>query len=341
MTASDTHDPLKFSKSEPYFHLLAWAIVLFYPYIKYFERHGGYPMPFLHELNSLAFKMIISYLMYLWILPRQSVKKAIPLAILSLLATTFAFQHMDDLFHEPHGQYWNHYIANLLTLCSFSMVFFALHTFKRVHQKQLQINLLKQEKQEAELQALKSKVDPHFLFNTLTMIYANALKKDDKTPGLIMKLSDGFRYVLHEGKKEYVTLKQELQHLDDYVNLQQERLAEKVSVQFEASFEDEEQVIVPLLLTGFVENAFKYTSILKGDGHLIAIKVHQKGSIFQFKCVNPYKVDAMNDTAPEWKESGIGLMNARKRLELHYPGEHQLDISSADGLFSVTLAISL
>ena len=121
------------------------------------------------------------------------------------------------------------------------------------------------------------------------MIYVNALKKDDKTPDLILKLSDSFRYLLHEGQKTEVPVQQEILHLKDYINLQQERLLRKVKVDFTAKIDSETTFIAPLLLIAFVENAFKYASILKGENHLISIHIQLRDNHLIFRCQNPFR----------------------------------------------------
>ncbi|WP_109298986.1 sensor histidine kinase [Aquimarina sp. AU474] len=331
----------KFLKAEIYFHVLLWAIVLAYPYIKYLEKEGGYMMSFWHELNSLLFKMTISYFLYLWFFPKKSKIRHIPLVILVFILNVITYEYFDRFFHKGETHFWIHFIANSLTYLSFGVIFFTVYSVKNVYKKQVEIDRLTQEKQQAEINILKAKVNPHFLFNTLNTIYANALKKDDKTPNLILKLSNTFRYVLHEGQKEFVSLDQELQHLNDYINLQEERLSNKIMVDFSRSIDDDKQKIAPLLLIGFVENAFKYSSIIKGQNHIIKIDIKVHNHTLYFFCQNPFEERAKQTIDTEWKESGIGLKNTKERLTLLYPKKHQLQIEKNKNHFTVTLEIQL
>lgn len=335
------HTYQKFLKMEPYFHGLLWCMVLFYPYVKYMGREGGYPMSFLHELNSLFFKMTISYFLYLWVFPAQGTMKYFPIVVFAFTINILGYSLGDNFFHPEEHNFWLGFMSSTLTYLGFGVLFFTLYTLKQGYIKQLQINRLTQEKQQAEIQALKAQVNPHFLFNTLNTIYANALKKDDKTPELILKLSDGFRYMLHEGQKEYVTIKQELQHLRDYVQLQEERLAKKVKVNFSTSIDDETQQIAPLLYIGFIENAFKYTSILKGEHHGINIDLMLKESKLSFFCSNPFNENTLNEIDVDWKESGIGIQNTEHRLAILYPEKYTLEILKDDAVFTVKLEIQL
>lgn len=304
-------------------------------------KEGGYPMSFLHELNSLFFKMTISYFLYLWFFPKKKKVKYIPVLFLALVLNGWAYSTFDHLFHPEGNNFWLQFVSNSLTYLGFGIVFFTIYAVKKGYKKQLEINKLTKEKQQAEIRALKAQVNPHFLFNTLNTIYANALKKDDKTPELILKLSDGFRYMLHEGQKEFVTIKQEIQHLKDYVYLQEERLAKKIKVNFIINVDDETQLIAPLLCIGFVENSFKYTSILKGEKHEITISIALENKRLTFFCSNPFNDKAVDEIDVDWKASGIGIKNTRERLALIYPEKHILKISDDTAVFKLKLEIQL
>ncbi len=326
---------------EPLLHVFIWSMVLFYPYIKYLGREGGYMMSFAHELNSLLFKMIISYFLYLWFFPKKHLLKYSPFVIVALVLNAVIYEFSDQVFHKEHTFFWKHFAANMLTYISFGIVFFAIYTVKHLYRKQVVIDLLSKEKKEAELKALKAQVDPHFLFNTLNTIYANALRKDEKTPELILKLSDSFRYLLGEGQKPRVFVQQEIRHIKDYINLQEERLLRKVKVDFTSKIDSEEHLISPLLLIGFVENAFKYTSILKGEDHLLTIKIQLQNDELIFQCQNPFLPNAEESLELSWKKSGVGIKNTQNRLQLLYPDKHKLEIKTENNLFNVLLKIEL
>lgn len=304
-------------------------------------KEGGYSMSFLHEVNSLFFKMTISYFLYLWYFPKKKKVKYLPLVLLAFVLNVLAYGYADNLFHPHEQNFWLEFVSQSLTYIGFGIVFFTIYAIKRGYKRQLEINQLTQEKQQAEIRALKAQVNPHFLFNTLNTIYANALKKDDKTPELILKLSDGFRYMLHEGQKDYVTIGQEIQHLKDYLHLQEERLAKKVIVNFTTNIDDETQLFAPLLCIGFVENAFKYTSILKGEKHDINIRIKLKNKKLSFFCSNPFNDKTVDEIDVDWKESGVGIKNTIDRLALLYPEKHTLKINEDNAVFELKLEIQL
>ncbi len=222
--------------------------------------------------------------------------------------------------------------------CLFSSL---AYLFFRYKEKTQQVHELKTQHQEAQMAMLRSQIGPHFLFNTLNTIYLNALKKDDKTPDLILKLSDSFRYILHEGQKEKVAIQQELFHIQNYIHLQEERLSDKVQVNFIKNIENQTQEIAPILLIGFIENAFKYVSILKGNNHKIDIEILLKNKELRFFCKNPFNKNALDRISVDWIESGIGIRNTEKRLQLLYPQNHTLEINEDTDFFEIKLTLKL
>ena len=331
----------KLLRLEPYIHIFLWCMVLFYPYVKYMGRENGYAMSFWHELNSLFFKITISYILYFWFFPLKNKLGYVPIVFILFVANILAYYYMDNLFHPGHDEYWTHFASSALTYTAFGIVFYGVYAIKKEYNTQLDISDLQKEKQISEINALKANINPHFLFNTLNMIYANALKKDEKTAGLILKLSDNFRYLFHEGQNEFVPIYKDIEHLKAYIALQKERLTNKVSVNFNKNIDNNSQQIPPLLLISFVENAFKYTSMLKGENHSINITIRLKDNELYFYCENPYTHKASENIDVNWKESGIGISSTKARLSMLYPKMNSLNITEENSLFKVTLKISL
>ena len=194
-------------------------------------------------------------------------------------------------------------------------------------------------KKQAELDALKAQVTPHFLFNGLNVLYRDALKADTALASSIMELSTNIRYFLKEGRKPWVTLKQEVGHIENYINLQIRRLDKKVVPKIQIDIRKGNIKIAPLLLIPFVENAFKHTSNIRGYGHPINIDIKESGGVLVVSCSNPYKEQKL--ASEEWENSGIGLSNVKKRLELCYPKNHLLKIDTKNGQYSIHLTIRL
>lgn len=332
----------KIIKLEPLLHLLFWCLVLVYPYIKNLSREGGYSMGLPHELLSLVFTMIPVYVMYLWFFKLKNKKKTLSITLLFFIGIAYVQFYIDGFFHSGYSHnYWAGTLSNTISYASFTILFFAVYSVKQLYVKQQELNIITNKNQQAELRVLKGQINPHFLFNTLNTIYACALEKDDKTPDLILKLSDSFRYLLTEGQKSKVSLKKEIRHIKDYINLQEERLSSKIVVDWQEEIDDYEQEIPPLLFISLVENAFKYSSILKGEGHLILLKMKLDKGELTFYSENLFKKSTENELDIDWRESGIGLNNTKKRLQLLFPSQHTMEINKKNEMFKVLLTIQL
>jgi len=332
----------KIIRYEPWLHLLFWGIFLCFPYIKYLNREGGYPMGLTHELVGMAFKMVPVYIAYFWFFPVKNKRNYAPLMVLLFIGLAYFEYYIDGFFHEADDHsYWTGTITVLIIYLFLALLFFAFYSVKQLYLKQQELELITNKKQQAELRMLKGQVNPHFLFNTLNTIYASALEKADKTPELILKLSDSFRYILTEGQKNKVPLKKELQHIRDFIRLQEERLSKKVVVEWEEAIDDHEQQIPPLLFISLVENTFKYSSMIKGEGHLVRLRMQLKNGLLSFYTENPFNKKADKEFDAVWKESGIGLENTRKRLQLLFPDKHKMIVEQSNGLFKAIITIEL
>ena len=253
------------------------------------------------------------------------------------------FRFHNYLFKGTHQESFLSYyaIGYLSTYCILAAFAYLLFGIKESYKRNTALAEATKKRQQAELSLLKSQINPHFLFNTLNTIYLSALKKEEKVPEMILKLSDSFRYLIHEGQNDFVSLEQEIRHLKDYIDLQQERYKGKIKVDCVVDIDDPEQQIAPLLLMTFVENMFKYASMLKGKQHLLKIRILLRECRFMFYCENPFSENAKKDMDSNWRESGIGLATTRKRLTLLYPGKHELQLTAENQTYQVTLNMQL
>ncbi|MET0392422.1 MAG: sensor histidine kinase [Chitinophagaceae bacterium] len=189
------------------------------------------------------------------------------------------------------------------------------------------------DKANAELSFLKAQINPHFLFNTLNNIYSLAVTGNEHTAESILKLSNIMRYLTDEVRENYVPLQNELDCIADYIDLQRLRLGAKTTVDFSVSGNTDNKIIAPLLLMTFVENVFKY-GISNHEPSEIIIRLTAEAHSITFWCRN-----RLFETKRNTGRTGIGLANARQRLQHLYPGKHFLDISTANGLFTVQLTL--
>ncbi|MCF6289198.1 MAG: histidine kinase [Proteobacteria bacterium] len=327
----------KWLKFEPILHLLFWAFAMFYQYLKFLS--ADFEVSPRHCLTEMGFNMIPAYLLYLWILPsrfKRSLAIVIPMVF---IINAWVYAMIDTQFHFEFLSPWHEFFITLIRHVSFSLFIFALFATKHMYKKHKEIEAISSKEQQAQLRLLKSQINPHFLFNTLNTIYASALEKDEMTPELILQLSDSFRYILHDGQKNTVVIEKEIIHIKDYINLQKKRLSEKIIMNWHESIDDYQQKIPPLLIICFVENAFKYSSMLIGKGHEINCKLSLENKQLKLLCENHYNLN--QDIDKNWQESGIGIQNTKKRLMLLFPDRHNLAITTDNETFVVNLSIEL
>ena len=203
-------------------------------------------------------------------------------------------------------------------------------------QLKLATQRLRIEKQEAELNYLKSQTNPHFLFNTLNNIYSLARDKSDLAPESIMRLSKILRFMLYETGGAYITIGQEIKIITDYVALEKMRYDDSLHISFKLDVEEMKQALPPLLLIPLVENAFKHGVSETRDHPFIDIFLSVNRRQLRFEVKN--SVDAM--ASPVRIKENIGLSNLRRQLELLYT-EYELHVHSGSNSFTALLTINL
>lgn len=176
---------------------------------------------------------------------------------------------------------------------------------------------LEKSRAEAELQNLKSQLNPHFLFNTLNNIYSLIAFSPDRAQGAVHDLSRLLRYVLYESSRQFVPLEKELDFIRNYVELMRIRLPENVELKTEISTVKPEVPIAPLLFISLIENAFKH-GVSNNHPSYIHLDIHQNGDLIVCSLRNSY----FPKDAQDKSGSGIGLPNLKKRLKLLYPNRH-------------------
>lgn len=197
-----------------------------------------------------------------------------------------------------------------------------------------QYQRLKNDKATAELALLKSKIDPHFFFNTLNNLYGLAVEKSDEAPQIILKLSEVMRYTIYEGERETVSLKEEVSYLEQYIEIHKIRYKRKVDILFEKEIHDPKTQISPLLFIMLLENAFKHGVDRLTDNAYIQLQLIAKNKNVSFRIENNYEEHSKS-------KKGIGLENLKRRLQLTYPKRHDLIFSANAGIFKATLTIQL
>ncbi|MFI3262833.1 MAG: sensor histidine kinase [Rikenellaceae bacterium] len=222
-------------------------------------------------------------------------------------------------------------IYGLLLVITISLITRFSQIWKDEEQKRIEQD---KELVSSELEYLKQQINPHFLFNALNSIYSLSLVGSKNTSDCILKLSSILRYVLYNTNK-YVSLADEMKVIDDYIGLQKLKLTSMTNLTTEIKGDFSKYKIEPLLLIPIIENAFKYgIDSTKESFIFISIEATDKKVILMTK-------NTFDSTLKPIKDSGIGLKNVQRRLDLIYPNKHKLETSSKSNIFEVKLEILL
>lgn len=211
---------------------------------------------------------------------------------------------------------------------------FLLLVFKLYNDKQ-QLLELKEQKKSAELTALKNQLNPHFLFNTLNNLYVLALKKSDDTTKVIQKLSTILDYILYGCNDDYVALEKEIQLIENYLSLEKIRYGDRVNISFSKNITGKE-VIAPLLLLTFIENAFKHGVTEEINQATINITITKQNNQLEFTVENSKPTGVTSEN----KKQAIGLKNIKKQLELLYPKAYDLVIDNTVSTYTANLKLT-
>jgi sensor histidine kinase YesM len=195
---------------------------------------------------------------------------------------------------------------------------------------------LRIEKQEAELNYLKSQTNPHFLFNTLNNIYSLSRDKSDLAPESILRLSKILRFMLYETGGDYISIEQEIKIISDYIALEKLRYDDTLSVNFNYDIEDMKQAIPPLLLIPLIENAFKHG--VSETRMKPFVDIHLSLNKRKLELVVKNSIEPSSEKG-NVKES-IGLSNLRRQLELLY-SDYNLHLKHGESEFDAILKINL
>lgn len=188
-----------------------------------------------------------------------------------------------------------------------------------------------------ELNELRNQINPHFLFNMLNNVKALIRNDPEKATTVIMKLSEFLRYQLYENTEEKTSLVAELNFISNFLNLEKIR-RDNLSISIDNKTDVRSAVFIPPnLFTTFVENAVKHSVDISGQEAWIRISIAIEDRNLHFICSN--SKDAAVPFTTDKKNSGLGLANIKRRLELLYQNKHSLKISTTDATYTVNLII--
>jgi two-component system LytT family sensor kinase len=336
-------------------HCFYWVFFLFFYYSNKSDNEDSYTFIFIYCFKILA-QATFGYGLIYWIIPKTLNKKRYLLFIVSALGWLYfifallmmlKFYYLEPKFPEFFADWLGHKMTVPERLTSFKLILreFSFLTYPVIilgfisfNRKQQRLLKLEEEKKSMELKVLKNQLNPHFLFNTLNNLYALTLKKDEKAPEVIAKLSEILDFVLYRCNDDYVSIEKEIILIENYIALEKLRYGnERLDISFHKDIEINNK-ISPLIVLTFIENAFKHGVINETGKAKIWLNLESKKQQIIFSIEN---TKPQNEFAGTSDKSKIGLENVRKQLDLLYPKKHRLEIEETDNNYTIKLYLTL
>lgn len=321
--------------------LAGWSLWLALPYLirppdipkyvaEFHIKHFG------EHLMYFAFYSINFYYLVPKFLPRKGVPRYLG-TVLASMVLMLAVNNAVEI--ALFGKAMIHYPVSFVSLVPMSAVVIlstSLALFENWFTDRREKKILQEEKRNAELSLLRLQMSPHFLFNSLNNITALVRFDPPQAELFIHQLADLMRYAVRTTGVSTVSLEEELHFLSDYISLQKLRLPHQFRLQSGIQAYQGTLRIEPMLLVGFFENAFKH-GISGSPGDFISLGLTVNDRRLKLDAANAISINEKSHDSV----SGLGLKNIRKRLELVYPGMHELKIEKTGNEFRVTLEIEL
>ena len=339
-------------------HILFWFMVLmFYTYF-YGHTYDDYYTTFLFVCLLLPITIATTYFVNYYLIPKYLLKKNYKLFVLYSIYSLIFSAYFElivlflayVIFADLNVTKMNPLTKDIFFLMVglYFVVFFAvavkmLKNWYQIQQNNQQLAKEKLEAElkltEAELKVLKGQIHPHFLFNTLNNLYGLTLAKSDAAPKVVLLISNLLDYLLYQCNTPEVSLKNEINHISNYLELEKIRYGSNIQVKFAVNGKVADQKIAPMLLLPFVENSFKHGISNEVNNGFIDIKLRVLGTDLYFIVENSKIEPAL--ASANYPSLGIGLENVKKRLELIYAKQHRLVIEDFNKTYKCSLYIAL
>ncbi|CAI8205220.1 MAG: Sensor histidine kinase YpdA [Formosa sp. Hel1_33_131] len=336
-------------------HVIFWFIYFLLNTLRWGNYFDNYEYSFKTTLLGFPIHMILCYLNIFVLMPKFVFKRKYFLyvffLILSLISMVFIkfnltyFLISTDIWPEGpaviHDVTFSYSIDMMIGELYVITFVTAIKVTMDSLKEQKRVTVLEKTQLETELLFLRSQISPHFFFNTLNNIYSLSIEKSDKTPKLILRLSELMRYLLYETKSKRQSLEKEIICIQNYLDLEQIRYGDLLNINTQIRGNITDKKIAPMLLLSFIENAFKHGANKTNGDVKIDIDFKIVENFLYFTISNPL-AETTNKIFDTKNSSGIGLKNVKKRLELGYqPNDYSLVIDSTNKLFVVKLKIKV
>jgi two-component system, LytTR family, sensor kinase len=325
------------------FHILFWGILIIFPL--FFGRQKNFnlsktSLSFTAILLVTGFNVVFFFVNSEWLIPKILHKKGVLYYVLSLFGLiSVSFLILQSLrsfiLNTDNASSFKSFAIVPLIIVSAVSTGYGLLAYFNDQEKLKQAQ--ESERMQSELSFLRSQISPHFIFNVLNGLVYLIHKNSPDAKTVVVKLADLMRYMLYESDVSKVPLNTEIEYLQNYIDLQKLRFDDDVEVKCEISVSKSNYFIEPMLLIPFVENAFKH-GVAMVQNPSISIKLHQEDEQLYFIVKNTV---GQNPDEKKDNESGIGMKNVERRLELLYPQNHILTIKHLQVSYEVALELKL
>src|SRR5688572_20893278 len=336
---------MQFSRKPWVLHAIFWMIVFGMMLIAGPNNQISV-LEVVRKIINLAFYMLVVYINLGYLIPKYLSQKNFLTYCLLLVAMVAVFTPIkvlllyityDDVNPQEFLIMNQQYIFLLLFLIAGGSTVIKIISDWQRHQRDRKD--LETQRMQSEIRFLKSQINPHFLFNTLNSLYALTLKKSDKAPEIVIKLSEMMRYMLYESNERRVPLQKEVNYIRNYLAMEGLRQYGHADISFNVEGDITDQTIAPLIFIPFLENSFKHGlnhQISDGYVHVI-MKV--LGNKLLLRITNSKPAQVLQPI--EKTSGGIGLANVQRRLHLLYPNQFKLDIEDNEKEHIVELSLAL
>ncbi len=331
------------------YHLYFWIIYFLFNVIRWGSYFNDYWYSLKSNLVEFPLHIILVYFNIYYLVPKFIFKKKYVYYVLFLCISLGVHYILrsglnlllvtEDIWPEVEGRLdpfgFNHivavaigelYVVGLTSAIKYTVDFLIMQNKNRD---------LSELQYKTELKYLKAQIQPHFFFNTLNSLYALTIKKSDLAPNLVLKLSNFMRYVIYDTSKKKLPLLQEIDHIDNYIELEKMRYGDRVDSRVDINGNIDDVKVVPMLFLPFIENAFKH-GLKNNDRMELLISFERFENELIFISKNNYE-----DESKTKRLNGIGIKNVKRRLEILYQKKYTLNIAQKNNEYSILLKIPI
>ncbi len=339
-------------------HALFWTLLLCFYTLAMIDGYGSLYKSFSRNAILLAPQMLAAYYSIYVLNPYVLYRRRYVLFTVLFLIGTYVFSVMarvlviyvvEELYREPTFRkeplweiatdikrlykefFYRVYLPVFLVI--------SIKLIKERFEEKSRRELLEKEKVRAELNFMKAQIHPHFLFNTLNNLYVLTLQKSDKASETVLKLSEMLDYMLYKCNEATVSVLEEIQLIQNYIDLERLRYGDRLELVFKQTIDNLQAQVAPLILVSLIENAFKHGVSGVIDVPKIDISISIKNEQLLFYIKNTKPLNEQKDTTNF--KNGIGLINTKNQLRLIYPDKHSIEVIETENYFEVKLQINL